>query len=156
MGRVSALGRQSGIQEDLARLNVALLVSYVAFCQFGQLALACEPSKQMPLPNQPNLAGFVFRSSSKAWVARGKVTSASCLLMFQKLAQQHLDKPVCLRRKINKQDLEGVAELCAVAINLGAEAQMVVPLPNEVSCKNMLSVCVPKSFSLCVFCFFCC
>ncbi len=60
-------------------------------------------------------------------MGRSKVTKQSTVLMFTKLL--HMER----KGKIPKSELEAMAEMSAVVVSLAAEAQALLPTPDEVA-----------------------
>lgn len=73
--------------------------------------------------------GKHFRATSKAWTERQVVTAESVHMMVQHVLHEHSKKPVALRKKLSKSQMEELAEQAAIVWNLSVEVKTSVPVP---------------------------
>ena len=70
--------------------------------------------------------------SSKKMIARQVVTQKSCHQMFQHLLQMSVKSKPEQCKKISKQQLEELAEMAAIVVNLAEEMASTTPVSREI------------------------
>ena len=77
------------------------------------------------------LGGHVFKSASKLWTSRGRVTEESALLMMKQIAHEASTNASFSRRKMDKPEAESRAEMAAAFSALVKELQSAVPVHDK-------------------------
>jgi len=73
-----------------------------------------------------------FSTKSKKWLPRIKTCDESMALLIRRVQMTHQEMPLYMRRKLEVNQLEALAERAAAVWHLAKEVQLSVPLSDDV------------------------